>query len=1000
MSISNIKNNIQNLVDKLDSADEKYDDKSTTNFIHSFFDELGWDFKTDVKSYKSENSSGSAFQIDGVTRFYLKEFPLSSSLESFKDEIVSSVSYAYNKGVTWVIVTNFKELRVYNTESTGRTLASMQHFSLLASEYVEKFKYLSDLSKKQFSLNVLDSEAEYFGKKPKRIPIDKQLLQDLLQYRDLLVNDIIKENSISGNDAEHATQKILNRLIFIRSCEDRQIENRYLKSSIRDWEENKNKKLIQYLQEIFAYFRRRYGSTLFEKHFCDDLQINDNTLLTIIEGLYQSKQKAIQYNFAEIEHDILGKIYENYLGTIQQKKDGAYYTPSYISKYICENTIIPYLSKSNVTKIHDLISEYSNNLKELELKIHNIRILDPACGTGEFLIRAIDILLEISKEIQHQKEMSGHYTHTVKKKKSGIATFQTFDKDVENQELRTIIRNNIHGVDINEEAIEITQLNLFLKLATSSQQLMDVSKNILVGNSLIDDLRVDPNALDWEKTFPEKFDVVIGNPPYVSKKNMKDGSPEHVKYLNNTEFDSTASGGNYDLSVIFIEKGFNLLKKNGEFGYIVTNKFFLTDYGEGLRKFISDRQSVREIIDFADQQVFKGKATTYTTIIFLNKNENKKFKYLKTKKLLEQKEQLGINSETYNQNTKMFFMKNSDLTKDPWIFLNQLDKKIVKRVESFEKLGSDEITKRIFQGLNTGADPVFILKLIDNEEKTVKVFSKSLNKNIILEKEMIRPLLKGADIKKWDVSNYEEVIIFPYIVKDDNASLIEEKTLKVKYPKTYNYLLQTKSKLEAREHGKWKGVSKWYAFGRHSNIDQFDQDKILIQVLANSATFAVDKGTNVLFVGGGTAGGYGISLSKKSKISFYSLTALLNSSFLDWMHHQGATRFGNGFYAYGQMYIENLPIASFENKSETVLELERLVKNIIIHKKELNKTASNKTPVIEINEEIENMEAKIDSIVFKEYGVHEEELNYIMDELLLHEKYKIKVIDYFNKIKK
>ena len=134
MSVSNLKNNIQKLVTKLDSIDEKYDDENTSlDFVHPFFEELGWDFKTDVKSDKSEKLPGIAFQIDGVTRFYLKEFPLNSSLESFKEEITTLVSFAYNKGVTWAVVTNFKEIRVYNTESTGRTLASMQHFSLLAS---------------------------------------------------------------------------------------------------------------------------------------------------------------------------------------------------------------------------------------------------------------------------------------------------------------------------------------------------------------------------------------------------------------------------------------------------------------------------------------------------------------------------------------------------------------------------------------------------------------------------------------------------------------------------------------------------------------------------------------------------------------------------------------------------------------------------------------------------------------------------------------------------
>ena len=215
--------------------------------------------------------------------------------------------------------------------------------------------------------------------------------------------------------------------------------------------------------KIIACYDSSFAGWL-EKHHCDELIISDNVLQQVIEGTYQSKKKAVRYNFAHIEHDSLGKMYENYLGTVQQKKDGAYYTPSYISKYICQNTIIPYLSKSGVTEISDLILEYSDNLEKLESKIHNMKILDPACGTGEFLIRAIDILLEISTEIQAQKEASGQYTHTIKGKKSGSVSYQTFGKDVENKEIRKIIQNNIHGVDINKEAIEITQLNMFLKM--------------------------------------------------------------------------------------------------------------------------------------------------------------------------------------------------------------------------------------------------------------------------------------------------------------------------------------------------------------------------------------------------------------------------------------------------------------------------------------------------------------------------------------------------------
>ena len=542
MDIQKTRTIIDGLASKLVTINEEDYDKSRTfeEFARPFFETLGWDFETDVKKPDSitEHKADYAFQIDGVSRFYLSVVPPSKSLEDRK-QILPLTGFAYNKGVTWAILTNFKETRVYNTEAPGTSPGAMQHYSFSFSEYISKFEDLLNLTKKQFSLNVLDSDAVYFGKKPKRVPIDQQLLKDLLSYRDMLVNDITKNNSISEEEAEQSIEKILNRLIFIRSCGDRQIEDRHLKSSLGDWKNNKNKKLVEYLREIFAYFRGRYGSSLFEKHTCDNLIISDPVLEEIIEGLYNSKEKSfLSYDFSLISSDVLGKMYENYLGTIQRKQDGAYYTPNYISKYIAENTIIPYLSKSNVTNIPDLISEYADNIKELESKIHNIKILDPACGTGEFLIRAIDVLLKISRAIQNHKEKSGKYSHVGKKKKSELSQYVTFDKEIEGQEVRTIIQNNIFGVDINEEAIEITQLNLFLKLATSSNQLPDVSKNLRVGNALIDDKSIDPKAFDWKQVFPEKFDVVIGNPPYVQL-SMDSEVKQNVKEYLKKRFESS-----------------------------------------------------------------------------------------------------------------------------------------------------------------------------------------------------------------------------------------------------------------------------------------------------------------------------------------------------------------------------------------------------------------------------------------------------------------------------
>ena len=925
---------IQDLVSKSESHTMQYDENSMkTTFIQPFFEALGWDFQTDVKDPIDDTAADKIFQIDGVTRFYLKILPYDASIESFRKQIESLVGLAYNKGVTWAIATNFKEMRVYNTEAPGSSLAAMQHFSFTESEYVAKFDdYLSDLTKHQFSLNVLDSDAEYFGKKPKRIPIDKQLLEDLLSFRNLLASDIVKNNSINEENAAQNAQKILNRLIFIRSCGDRQIEERHLKSSLSSWEENKNKTLIQYLQEIFVDFNDKYGSTLFEKHSCESLIISDGILKDVINGLYKSKQKAVEYNFAHIEHDSLGKMYENYLGTVQQKKDGAYYTPSYISKYICENTIIPYLSKSNVATIPDLISEYEHDLEELESKIHDIKILDPACGTGEFLIRAIDILLEISKQIQRKKELQGKYQtvdstsrkapRSLKKKKSDLTTFQTFDKDIENQQLRTIIQNNIHGVDINEEAIEITQLNLFLKLATSSQQLIDLSKNLRVGNCLVDDPDVDPKAFDWEKEFPEKFDVVIGNPPYVRQEKFK----ELKKFLQKKYdvFVSTA-----DLYTYFYEIGFKLLCDNGTLGYISSNKFMRAKYGSYLRTFLKFNTCIINIIDFGDKQLFD--AITNTTVVITKKGYKKNNELLFSDDI-KFKQIIPVNQD--------------ELDESAWTLADENILNLKKKIEAVG-LFLKEWNVKINYGLKTGFNEAY---LIDNETK-INFCNKDHKNN-----EIIKPIIRGRDIGKYFYRSSGLWIINThngYTVNNKNILPINAKK---DYPIIYNHLIKinddTDGQLEKRtDHGK-----HWTNLRDCSFLENFKTEKIIWLELTSKNKFAYSVQEEYILAGAFMMTGESLKY----------LLAFLNSSVCQFYFKLICNSSGMGTIQWKKFAVERIPIPRLDDKTQQPFI--KLVDQILNITNELEYLQNQNNQIL-----VKKLEEKINFLFYKLYEITDEE---------------------------
>ena len=237
--------------------------------------------------------------------------------------------------------------------------------------------------------------AEKWGKKTKKTSIDKQLLADFTRFREMLSRNITKLNQskhLTEEELDESVQRILDRLIFIRNCEDRELEAKTLISSLREWKSGGKGQLIKSLREVFAYFDKEYNSKIFAEHLCDDLEIDNEVLQQVITGLYYTKDKyfTISYDFSAIDADVLGNIYEQYLSHIlrktekrakltksrvHRKKQGIYYTPTHIVDYIVRNTL-------------------GELLKDQKVNVEKIRVLDPACGSGSFLIRAFDVLNE------------------------------------------------------------------------------------------------------------------------------------------------------------------------------------------------------------------------------------------------------------------------------------------------------------------------------------------------------------------------------------------------------------------------------------------------------------------------------------------------------------------------------------------------------------------------------------------------------------------------------
>ena len=580
MNPSEAKKRISELVDKYkkivtEGKDREYNEADTRkDFIEPLFQALGWDVRNKEEVAAEEKTSGGrvdySFKINGIPEFYLEAKSLKKGLAEINIE--QAIDYAHTKGCTWAILTDFKRIEVYNAEWKEQNPGRNLFFALNVNQFLTDER-LFWLSKDDFDKGLLDKEAEKYGKKTKKIPIDKQLLNDLTTFRELLSKSILKNNAsenLTEEELDEAVQRILDRLIFIRYLEDKKLEPPKLRPLVRD--ESSKKLLYKRLNEVYRNLGIPYNSILFLSHLCDDLIIDDEILKKVIDGLYKTSDETIRYDFEIISADVLGNVYEQYLGHIlkktekrakltevktHRKEQGIYYTPTYIVDYIVKNTL-------------------GELLKDKNVDVSKIKILDPACGSGSFLIKAFDVLEE------YQDKHNKRYSDAKKE----------FDFPRISKVKTDIVLNNLYGVDLDAKAIEISQLNLLLKMVEKEQKLPLLHHNLKCGNSLIDDPEVDARAFNWEKGFKEimdegGFDVVVGNPPWGATLGQKE--KQYIK----SKF---ASGqGIIDTFALFVEKAGDLLKPSGYLGLVLPDIILLKNYPL-IRKYILDNFNIIKIV--------------------------------------------------------------------------------------------------------------------------------------------------------------------------------------------------------------------------------------------------------------------------------------------------------------------------------------------------------------------------------------------------------------------
>lgn len=613
--IKELVNKYQNVVN---SGQLKFysEEETKLGFILPLFEMLGWNTKDKNKvsaeeHMKSRGRVDFGFYLNGIVKFYLEAKPFKADLD--KEEYAKqAIRYSWHKGVTWAVLTDFESIKVFNAMAGSKLLQDKLVFEISCKEYLDDFDRLWLLSRESFENNSLDKYAEKYGKKIKKLTVNEKLYNDLKIAREILTKSLGDWNKeVDQETLEEGVQRILDRLVFIRVLEDKGLEPQTLIPILREWEaDQKRKQLFPMLIDKFRELDEIYNSSIFAKHACEQWEEYDDSIKRVINILYGGGM--YEYDFKEIPADILGGVYESYLGYMAQKpiktdkqeakaksrqkrkEQGIYYTPKFIVDYIVANTLGKKLAEVK-------------NISELK----KIKILDPACGSGSFLTKALETMNDKYKDFGNRGDQ---YTKG------------------------EILTSNIYGVDLDPQAVEIAKLNLLVEALDQKAKLPDLTSNIRVGNSLISgseeelekyfgkDWR-DKKPFNWQEEFPfchscplrqsfseasesgnPGFDIIIGNPPYVRPHKIEEETK--VFLWDKSEVFKAKS----DLYAVFIEKGISLLKDGGLISFIAPHTWLSLESFKNLRDFIIENCKIR-LIAFTPNKVFKE--AQVETLIFL-----------------------------------------------------------------------------------------------------------------------------------------------------------------------------------------------------------------------------------------------------------------------------------------------------------------------------------------------------------------------------------------------
>jgi hypothetical protein len=980
---------IKQLIEKY-SADRKYyltnkynETLLRSDFLDPFFELLGWDIKNNagkttnerevileeaLKASASEHSKKPdyTFRLFSERKFFLEAKKPCIAIETNNDTAKQVRRYGFTAKLKISVLSNFEYLVIYDTslkvdeaDSYNKALIKKYHYT----EYESKFEEIKKLlGKDAVYSGAFDTEWQTIETKLNQYSIDNLFLSQFNDWRKLLGSEIYKHDpKIKEQKLNDIVQSYLNRILFLRVCEDRNLEDYQTLLAFANTSDFKA------LIKKFGEADKRYNSGLFDQLLKSKIIENiSSAFWTIIKQLYYPESP---YSFSVFSSDILGSIYEISLsekltiqnGTVQLVKKpenvdrDIVTTPTFIINDILRNTVL---------------RKCKNKTDKQILKL---KFADIACGSGAFLLELFQLLNDI---------LIDYYLKADKTKliQTNINTYKLPFKIK-----RDLLLNCVYGVDKDYNAVEATKFGLLLKLLedentsstnTSKPVLPDLSKNIFFGNSLLNPTQVEKknqteiNPFDFSKL---RFDVIIGNPPYMKSEDMKNITPLELP-LYKAHYNSAYK--QFDKYFLFLEQGIKLLSAGGVLGYIVPSKFTKVGAGKKLREELSTNGYLHSIVSFGANQVFADK-TTYTCLLILNKTPQKTFQYAEVKSLKSWKVREP-------EAVKYASKKTEELDYEVWVLVppeltNAYNKIIAQSSTLIDLVGSENI----FNGIQTSANDIYIFTPTKEDAKHYHFSKKGIDYKI--EKAFTKPYFQTSsgenNLNTYRTFKPNARVIYPYQNTKKGVEIISLTDIQKKYPLAFDYFKKHKTTLNNPKRDikpEPDTKDEWHRFGRQQGLSISDKkEKILLGVLSSGDKYAIDN-YGTLFTSGGTAGYCAITMPDNFDYSTYYIQAILNSKYAEWFVILTGEIFRGSYFARGTKVLNNLPIRTidFANTKEKILhdKIVEIQKELISIQDQIDLNAGNKRNLIPLQGQFTREKATLEKLLSKLYDLGSDDL--------------------------